>query len=116
MISFLTHPVTTFFGGAILALIGIGILLSAKMEKNKTAQFVKNYRTAMNKAGESGPPPAKLKPSNVLPNSSKMSEIESTSIIRPRTYMTKAPISMIQSQPTTVLMKYEAIFSRQQKP
>jgi hypothetical protein len=55
MISFLTHPVTTFFGGAILALIGIGILLSANMENNQTAQFVKNYRAAMSKAGESGP-------------------------------------------------------------
>ncbi|MDG1975221.1 MAG: nuclear transport factor 2 family protein [Akkermansiaceae bacterium] len=56
MISFLTHPVTTFFGGAILALVGIGFLLSTKMEGNKTAQFVKDYRVAMAKAGESGPP------------------------------------------------------------
>jgi hypothetical protein len=56
MISFLTHPVTTFFGGAILALIGIVFLLSTKMEGNKTAQFVKDYRVAMAKAGESGPP------------------------------------------------------------
>jgi len=55
MISFLTHPVTTFFGGAILALIGVGILLNAKMESNQTAQFVKDYREAMAKAGENGP-------------------------------------------------------------
>ncbi len=55
MISFLTHPVTTFFGGAILALIGIGILLNSKMEPNKTAQFVRDYRAAMSNAGESGP-------------------------------------------------------------
>ena len=55
MISFLTHPLTTFFGGAVLALIGIGILLSTKMEGNKSAQFVKDYRAAMTKAGESGP-------------------------------------------------------------
>jgi hypothetical protein len=55
MISFLTHPVTTFFGGAILALIGIAILLSSKMEPNKTAQFVKDYRAALSNAGESGP-------------------------------------------------------------
>ena len=55
MISFLTHPVTTFFGGAILALIGVGILLNAKMESNQTGQFVKDYREAMAKAGENGP-------------------------------------------------------------
>ncbi|MDA7518219.1 nuclear transport factor 2 family protein [bacterium] len=55
MISFLTHPLTTFFGGAILALIGVGILLNGKMEKNQTAQFVKDYRDAMSKAGEAGP-------------------------------------------------------------
>jgi hypothetical protein len=55
MMSFLTHPVTTFFGGGILALIGVGILLNAKMESNLTAQFVKDYHDAMSKAGEAGP-------------------------------------------------------------
>ena len=57
MISFLSHPVTTFFGGVILALIGIGMLLNTKMEGNQTAQFVKDYRAAMSKAGEAGPSP-----------------------------------------------------------
>lgn len=55
MISFLTNPVATFFWGAILALIGVGIFLHARMESNQTAQFVRDYRTAMNKAGEAGP-------------------------------------------------------------
>ncbi|MDB4652779.1 nuclear transport factor 2 family protein [Akkermansiaceae bacterium] len=57
MISFLTHPLTTFFGGAIIALIGIGILLNAKMERNQTAQFVKDYRDAMDEVGNAGPAP-----------------------------------------------------------
>lgn len=55
MISFLTHPLTTFFGGAILALIGVAFLLNTNMEGNTTAQFVKDYRQAMSKAGEAGP-------------------------------------------------------------
>ena len=55
MTTFLTNPIATFFWGAILALIGVGIFLHAKMESNQTAQFVRDYRAAMIKAGEAGP-------------------------------------------------------------
>lgn len=55
MISFLTHPATTFVGGALFALFALGFILNSRTEANQTAQLVKDYRTAMSKAGESGP-------------------------------------------------------------
>lgn len=57
MTSFLFHPVTTFFAGAIIALIALGMLLNSKTEANQTVQLVKNYREAMTKAGDQGPAP-----------------------------------------------------------
>ncbi len=55
MISFLTHPATTFVGGALFALVAVGLILDSKSESNQTAQVVKDYQAAMNKAGEAGP-------------------------------------------------------------
>jgi len=55
MISFLSHPVTTFIGGALFALVAVGLFLNSKGEANQTAQLVKDYQTAMTKAGEDGP-------------------------------------------------------------
>lgn len=57
MISFLTHPATTFIGGACLALVVVALLLNSQVETNQTAQVVKDYRAAMNKAGANGPAP-----------------------------------------------------------
>ncbi|MFT6863914.1 MAG: hypothetical protein ACJAVK_002476 [Akkermansiaceae bacterium] len=55
MISFLSHPVTTFIVGALFALVVVGLFLNSKGEANQTAQLVKDYQTAMTKAGEDGP-------------------------------------------------------------
>ena len=57
MTSFLFHPVTTFIGGAIIALLVLGLFLNSKTEADQTAQLVKNYREAMTKAGDQGPAP-----------------------------------------------------------
>ena len=57
MISFFFHPITTFFGGGILAVVAIGFILNAKIESNQTARMVKDYREAMLKAGDAGPAP-----------------------------------------------------------
>ncbi|MFT6574988.1 MAG: hypothetical protein ACJA16_003185, partial [Akkermansiaceae bacterium] len=40
MTSFLFHPVTTFIGGAIIALLVLGLFLNSKTEADQTAQLV----------------------------------------------------------------------------
>lgn len=57
MTSFLFHPITTFFAGAIIALVAVGLILNSKSEANRTEQLVKDYREAMARAGENGPGP-----------------------------------------------------------
>lgn len=57
MASFFTHPITTFFGGALLTLLALGFFLNSKSEGNQTAQLVKDYRKALREAGENGPAP-----------------------------------------------------------
>ena len=57
MTSFLFHPITTFLGGAILAIIAIGFILNAQSGSNQTARMVADYREAMTKAGVAGPEP-----------------------------------------------------------
>ena len=57
MISFLTNPITTFFAGAIVAILALGLFLNLNTEGNHTAQLVKDYRQALREAGENGPAP-----------------------------------------------------------
>ncbi|MDB4419243.1 nuclear transport factor 2 family protein [Akkermansiaceae bacterium] len=49
------HPITTFIAGALIAVIVLSLVLISCSGPNETPQFVESYRTAMNKAGNSGP-------------------------------------------------------------
>ncbi len=57
MLNFIFHPVTTFFFGAIVAILFIVILLVSCTGPNDSAKIVEDYRTAMKKAGANGPAP-----------------------------------------------------------
>jgi len=57
MNSILFHPLTTLTFGALLAVSVIVLLLSSCSGPNTTQQNVQTYRTAMAKAGTSGPAP-----------------------------------------------------------
>jgi len=57
MISFLLHPAVTFVCGALVALAAVILFLTSCNGPNDSAQIVKDYREAMQKAGTSGPAP-----------------------------------------------------------
>lgn len=57
MTSYLIHPVTTFFAGALLSLIVLGIVLKTSTEPNRSEDLVEIYQEAMEKAGDQGPAP-----------------------------------------------------------
>lgn len=55
MASFALHPLTTFSFGIILTLIFLAVVLGSRTPANETEKTVANYRSAMEKAGSSGP-------------------------------------------------------------
>ena len=57
MSSYLFHPVTTFFAGAVLSLLVLGIILKSSTDPNHSEDLVENYQKAMEKAGDQGPAP-----------------------------------------------------------
>ena len=57
MTPYLFHPVTTFFAGALLALLVLGLILKSSSESNSSEDLVAAYDKAMTGAGQRGPAP-----------------------------------------------------------